>query len=201
MSNLHTTRKGLFLAPAIPLWVIFPLAILCLAAGTSWWSTGKATAQATPARIAVVDFQKLLTESVPGKASVSKLTALQQDRLNKAKQLNDEMQKLDASLKNPALTPAQRNTIGQQLEAKQVGIKRFAEDAEAELVALRGRELQSLQARIRPVINSIGKEMGMAAIFDKYESGLIYTNDAIDLTNTVIVRFNAAPAPPAAPRD
>jgi Skp family chaperone for outer membrane proteins len=166
-----------------------------------WSITREATAQAVPSRIAVVDFQKILADSVPGKASVSKLTALQQDRLNKAKQLNDEMQKLDASLKNPALTPAQRNTIGQQLEAKQVGIKRFAEDAEAELATLRGRELQSLQARIRPVIDAIGKEMGMAAIFDKYESGLIYSNDAIDLTNTVIVRFNAAPAPPAAPRD
>ncbi len=200
MRNLHTTRKGFSDAPAIPLWVIFPLAILSLAAGILWSITGEATAQATPSRIAVVDFQKVLSESVPGKASVAKLTALQQDRLNKAKQMNDEMQRLDASLKNPALTPAQRNTIGQQLETKQVGIKRFAEDAEAELTAVRGRELQSLQTRIRPVIDSVGKEMGMAAIFDKYESGLIYTNDAIDLTNTVITRFNAAPVP-AAPRN
>ena len=195
MRILNTNRTGIYGAPAIPLWVIFPLAIVCLAAGILWSSTGEATAQATPARIGVVDFQKLLSDSAPGKASVAKLTALQQDRLNKAKQMNDELTRLETNLKNPALSAAQRNTLGQQLTDKQVAMKRFAEDAEKDLGKARLNELQTLQARIKPVIDSIGKEMGMAAIFDKFESGLIYSNDAIDLTNTLIVRFNAAPAP------
>jgi Skp family chaperone for outer membrane proteins len=174
------------------------MAIVCLAAGILWSSTGEATAQASPSRIGVVDFQKILTESAPGKASVARLTALQRDRLTKAKQLNDELQRLETSLNNPALSPAQRNTIGQQMTDKQVAIKRFAEDAEKEIGSARVRELQTLQERLRPVIDSMGKEMGMAALFDKQESGIIYSNDAIDITNTVIVRFNAAPAP--APR-
>ena len=200
MRNLHTTRKGIYVAPAIPLWVIFPLAIVCLAAGILWSSPREATAQATPARIGVVDFQRILRDSAPGKASVAKLGALQQDRFNKAKQMNDELTRLEANLKNPALSAAQRNTLGQQLTDKQVAMKRFAEDAEKDLGKARLSELQTLQSRIKPVIDSLGKEMGMAAIFDKFESGLIYSNDAIDLTNALIVRFNAAPAP-AAPRD
>jgi len=80
-------------------------------------------------------------------------------------------------------------------------MKRFAEDADKELGTLQSRELQSLQARIRPIIDSVGREMGMAAIFNKYESGLVYANEAIDVTNTVIVRFNAAPVPATTPRD
>lgn len=199
MRILHTTRNSIYVAPAIPLWVIFPLAIVCLAAGILWSSTGEATAQATPSRIGVVNFQKILTESAPGKASVARLTALQRDRLTKAKQMNDELQRLETSLNNPALTPAQRNTVGQQMTEKQVAIKRFAEDAEKEIGSARVRELQTLQERLRPVIDSMGKEMGMAALFDKQESGIIYSNDAIDITNTVIVRFNAAAPPPAAP--
>jgi outer membrane protein len=198
MRILHPTRNGDFDAPAIPLWVVFPIAVVCLAAGILSSATGEATAQATPSRIGVVDFQKVLRESAPGKASVAKLTALQEDRFNKAKQMNEEMRKLDTNLKNPALTAAQRSTIEQQLAEKQVAIKRFAEDADKEIGTARGRELQNLQTRIKPVIDSMGKEMGMAAIFNKYESGLIYANDAIDITNTVIVRFNAAAPPPAA---
>ena len=200
MRNLLKIKTGIYVAPAIPLWVIFPLAIVCVAAGILWSSTGEATAQAIPSRIGVVDFQKILSGSAPGKASVAKLSALQQDRLNKAKQMTDELTRLEANLKNPALTAAQRSTLGQQLTDKQVAMKRFAEDAETDLRTARQSELQSLQARIKPVIDTIGREMGMAAIFDKYESGLIYSNDAIDLTNTLIVRFNAAPVP-AAPRN
>ena len=41
--------------------------------------------------------------------------------------------------------------------------------------------------------------MGLAAIFNKFESGLVYASDAIDITDTVIKRFNDA-APAAAPR-
>ena len=53
------------------------------------------------------------------------------------------------------------------------------------------------------MIDSLGKEMGLAAIFNKFESGLVYASDAIDITDTVIKRFNDAtasetPAPAAA---
>ncbi|MEK6282447.1 MAG: OmpH family outer membrane protein [Acidobacteriota bacterium] len=189
-------------APAVPLWMVFSLAIVCLGAWVLWSDPGAATAQATPSRIGVLDFQRILRESVPGKASVGKLTALQEDKLAKAKVMNEEMRRLDNDSKNPALTAAQRNTAAQRLAEKQLAVKRFAEDADKEIGTTRDRELQSLQARIKPVIDSVGREMGMAAIFNKYESGLIYTNDAIDITNTVIVRFNAAsPTQPVTPRN
>ena len=56
------------------------------------------------------------------------------------------------------------------------------------------RELVALEAKIKPVIDAIGKEMGLAAIFNKFESGLVYASDAIDVTDTVIKRFNDATA-------
>ncbi len=188
--------------PVIPVWMFVALAIIGLAAWVLWSATGAATAQVAPSRIGVLDFQRILRESVPGKVSVGKLTALQEDKLAKAKVMNEEMRRLDTDSKNPSLTAAQRNTAAQRLAEKQVAIKRFAEDADKEIGTTRDRELQSLQVRIKPVIDSVGKEMGMAAIFNKFESGLIYTNDAIDITNTVIVRFNAAsPTQPVPPRN
>jgi len=59
--------------------------------------------------------------------------------------------------------------------------------------------LQALEAKIKPVIDGIGKEMGLAAIFNKFESGLVYASETIDITDTVIKRFNEAqPAAAAA---
>ncbi|HKO99422.1 MAG TPA: OmpH family outer membrane protein [Pyrinomonadaceae bacterium] len=196
-----SSRDEVIRVPKSLMWLGVAVALAGASTWILWASATRATAQAVPTRIGMVDFQKILTESVHGKASVAKLTALQNDRLAKAKTLNDEMRKLDTDSKNPALAAAQRNAAQQKLADKQLEIKRFAEDADKEIGTTRDRELQSLQARLRPVIDSVGREMGMAAIFNKFESGMVYANDSIDLTNTVIVKFNATPAPPASPRD
>ncbi len=43
-----------------------------------------------------------------------------------------------------------------------------------------------------PVINQVGKELGYNMIFRKFESGLIYADDALDITTQVIQRLDAA---------
>ena len=45
-----------------------------------------------------------------------------------------------------------------------------------------------------PVINQVGKEGGYTLIFRKFESGLIYADEAIDITDEVIQRLDAAGA-------
>jgi outer membrane protein len=201
MSFLKSSPRNRQIAvPASLVWLGM-MTLVGLFAWILWANTTPATAQAVPTRIGVVDFQKVLTESAPGKASLAKLSALQNDRIAKAKALNDEMRKLDTDAKNPALTPAQRSTAEQRLAEKQIAIKRFAEDADKEIGTARDRELVALQGRLKPIIDTVGREMTMAAIFNKFESGLIYANDAIDITNAIITRFNASPTPPATTRD
>jgi hypothetical protein len=50
-----------------------------------------------------------------------------------------------------------------------------------------------------PVINQVGKEKGYTLIFNKYAPGmLVYADDAIDITDEVLRRFNTqVTAPPA----
>ena len=47
-------------------------------------------------------------------------------------------------------------------------------------------------------MDALGKEMGLALIFNKFESGLVYASEAVEITDTVIQRFNAAAGTPAA---
>ncbi len=58
--------------------------------------------------------------------------------------------------------------------------------------------MAELNQKIMPVVDQIGKEMGLAAIFNKFESGLIYASEAIDITDVVIKRFNDTQGAPAA---
>jgi outer membrane protein len=158
-------------------------------------------AQNTPARVAVIDVQKVLSQSTAGKAAYEKLKKMQDERIEKAKQLDEEMRKLDSeiSTKRISLSEDTLADLQKQLADKRIAVQRFAQDADREIGEARDRELQALEARIKPVIDSLGKEMGLAAIFNKFESGLVYASEAIDITDTVIQRFNtAAPAAAAA---
>ena len=84
--------------------------------------------------------------------------------------------------------------MAKQLSDKKIAMQRFAQDADREVGEARDRALMELEGKIKPVIDQIGKEMGLAAIFNKFESGLVYASDAIDITDTVIQRFNGATA-------
>lgn len=157
-------------------------------------------AQTTPARVAVVDVQKVLTQSTAGKAAYEKLKKMQEDRLAKAKQMDDEMKKLDADLATKRISLAEDKLaeMAKQLADKKIAMQRYAQDADREIGEARDRELQALQVKIEPVIDALGKEMGLALIFNKFESGLVYASDAVEITDTVIQRFNTATGTPAA---
>ncbi|HYC61278.1 MAG TPA: OmpH family outer membrane protein [Thermoanaerobaculia bacterium] len=158
-------------------------------------------AQNAPARVAVVDVQKVLTQSAPGKAAYEKLKKMQDDRVAKAKQMDEEARKLESDLATKRISLAEDKLaeMSKQLADKKIAMQRFAQDADREIGEARDKELQALQNKIEPVIDAIGKEMGLALIFNKFESGLVYASDAVEITDTVIKRFNeAAPSTAAA---
>jgi outer membrane protein len=158
-------------------------------------------AQSAAQRFAIIDVQKVLTQSTAGKAAYEKLKKMQDERLERAKTMDEDIKKLDAEIANKRISLAEDklNDMTKQLADKKISMQRFAQDADREIGEARDRELQALEARIKPVIDALGKEMGIAAIFNKFESGLVYASDAIDVTDTVIKRFNETAAPAAAP--
>jgi outer membrane protein len=156
--------------------------------------------QSAPARVAVIDVNKVLTQSTAGKAAYDKLKKMQEERIEKAKAMDEELRKLDADInsKKLSLSEDKLSDMQKQLADKRISMQRFAQDADREIGEARDRELQALEVKIKPVIDALGKEMGLAAIFNKFESGLVYASDAIDVTDTVIKRFNEAQGAPAA---
>ncbi len=77
-------------------------------------------------------------------------------------------------------------------EITRIAIRRFEDDAKRELEDARRRELGGLEQRILPVINQIGQERGITLIFNKFQSGLVYADEAVDITDDVIREFNTA---------
>jgi outer membrane protein len=163
-------------------------------------------AQSAPARLAVIDVNKVLMNSTAGKAAYEKLKKMQDDRVAQAKKLDDEIAALDKEINEKKLTLSEDklNDMNKRLNDKKIAMQRFAQDADRDIGEARDKALSDLEAKIKPVIDAVGKEMGLAAIFNKFESGLVYASDAIDITDTVVKRFNdmqagAGAAPAAAP--
>ena len=164
-------------------------------------------AQTAPSRVAVINVQKVLAESAAGKVSLERLKKSQEDKAAKAQKMNEEISALEQQInqKKLSLSDDKLADLQKQYSDKKIALQRFAQDADRELGEQRDGILQDLEKRIMPVIDDLGKEMGFAMIFNKFESGLVYASDAIDITEVVVKRFDAseakgatapAPAPP-----
>lgn len=180
----------------ISLWLLVAAAVSAIV----WtFALQPSSAQPVPTRIAVIDVQRVLGQSTAGRAATAKIKQLQESRMSRAKVMDEELRKLNAELSAAGITPARRAQLEGQIADKRVAMQRFAEDADKEIGSTRDRELLALEARIKPIVDAVGKEMQLAVIFNKFESGLVYANPSLDITDTVITRFNAAAPAPARP--
>jgi len=142
--------------------------------------------------IAVIDVQRVVTESDPGKQALQKLKELQDAKIDEGRALQQTLSGLQEQMAKQRFTLSEERLaeMNKQLEDGQIALQRFQDDAERELDEARRRELGGLEGRIIPVINQVGTERGFTVIFNKFQSGLVYADDSVDITDEVIRRFN-----------
>ncbi len=155
---------------------------------------------AAPQKIAVIEVQRIIQESAVGKEALARVQKLQQakqeDLAKRQKELHDLEQKIQEQGKS--LSEDAMEKLQKDYQAKAVDLKRFQDDAQRDLEEAQRKELKSLEERIMPVIDAVGKEMGYTLVFNKFNSGLLYASEDADITNAVITRFNTLITVPAA---
>jgi outer membrane protein len=156
------------------------------------------TAPAAPGalRLAVIDVQRILVESAPGKEAMTRLKGLQDQKLAEAKTKQDEISQLRGRISEGRLSLAEDKLaeLEKQAEDKMIAFRRFQDDADRELQKARDEAFGSIEKRVLPIINQVGGEGGYTLIFNKFQSGLIFADDKVDITNQVIERFNSGAA-------
>src|SRR5262245_38591601 len=163
------------------------------------------TAAAPPAsagslRIGVINVERLVQESALGKEAFNRVKKLNDAKKDEGDKLQKELRDLEQKLadQGSALADDKRETIQKTYQEKAIAFKRFQDDATRELDAAQKKELGELERRVFPVINQVGKEKGFTMIFNKFQAGLLYADDAVDLTDDVLKVFNTTVAVPAA---
>lgn len=161
-------------------------------------SMAPAYGQQSPAaggtRVAVVDTQRLLEESAAGRGALERLRGLfdqkQQEIAAREQEIADLRQQLEEG--SLSLSEARQAELQGQVEDKLIALRRLRDDAQRELNQQQDRAMQEIDRQIMPVIQQVAAESGYALIFRKYESGLLFAQDAVDITDRVLQRFNAA---------
>ena len=169
--------------------IILAMAIVALLPATG------AFAQA--GKVAVIDVQRLVTDSVAGKDALARLKKLQDDKIAEgtAKEKETDTLRQRPSAERLSLADDKISELEKQLEEKVTEMRRFQEDAERDFNKSRETTFGEIERRVFPVIEQFGKEGGYTFILNKFQSGLLYADDAADITDQIIQRFDGAATP------
>jgi outer membrane protein len=149
---------------------------------------------AAQTKVAVIDIQRVVTESDPGQEVMQKLRVLSDAKAQEGQTLQENLATLQDQFNKQRFTVSEQRQaeMSKEIEDAQIAIRRFQDDAQRELQEAQRRELGGLEERILPIINQVGQTEGYTLIFNKFQSGLVYADEAVDVTDRVITMFNTA---------
>jgi len=153
------------------------------------------------AKIAFVVLQRVVAESAEGKQASARVQALQQKKVGELNERQKAAQGLQEKLdkSGAVMSEAARVDLTKQVERANVDLQRATQDAQAEVQELQQQLQEEFQRRIAPIIEAVGKEKGLHYIFNGPDSGLVWADASLDITNDVVKKFDQAkPAAPAA---
>ena len=147
-------------------------------------------------KIGIVNSNEVIQKSTEGKAVMAQLQKKDKSNSSRISTMDEKIRELETKLNTQRLTLTQESILQltSELERKRTERKRFAEDSLRELQELRFRLFTKVQDEVIPIIEGLGKERNLEIIFDLANSGAVFVNPAIDLTEEVIKRYNASKA-------
>ena len=167
-----------------------PLRIILLAVAML---TSAGVAQAQDAvRIAVVDIDQAINATDQGKQARDEL---EKKRKAAEAQLKPMMEKGKAMAEE---IQSKRFVLSEEaLYQKQLDLAELQNDARARMGELEGqfkvdseRLVGPLRQKLVGIINDIGKDEGFTLILERNTPGVLYSREALDITDLVIERFN-----------
>ena len=142
--------------------------------------------------LGVVNPQKTIENSKAGRQALSQIQAKEQAIRKELSSLDSRIFDLEKRYNTQRLT---LSTEAQQkmlfdMENLKIDRQRREEDLGKEYQSLRVTLLNRIWNEINPIISDIAKEKGLAMVFDLSTGGVLYFDQAFDITDEVIRRYN-----------
>jgi len=154
-----------------------------------------AAQEVVPGKVGVFDADRVMAESQPGQQALALFNQLRDQRVAELEVQQDQINTLQqqAITVPPGSPDAVR--LQREVENSMLRLERLQQDVQQEL-GLRQNELTAeITQMIGDIIDVIGEEEGYTLIFNAIQSGLVYLDPTLDITDEIIQRVNAMSAP------
>lgn len=151
---------------------------------------------ADPVKFGSMDLQKALNESEAGKKAKSDLEVLIKSKESIINEKSKVVEKLRGELEKQSsvLSAEARKSREDELEKLLREYQRIVQDSQTEVKKKEGELTEAIIKELREIVEKIGEEEGYTLIVER---GLVlYSNKGIDLTDTVIKKYNELKAGP-----
>lgn len=183
--------------------IVLSILAVCVAAAATAQTAVPASAAPSSggatSGIAIIDAQKLALESAPGKEAYSRLQRLSAQKKEELDKVEKEARELVQKLSDQGSSmPADKlEALQKQADDKQKAWKRMQEDAQKDLQEAERKEMAALESRIGPIVKEFFKEKHYVVVLDS-RAGIMYADDAVNVTDEVLKRINTTVALPQA---
>lgn len=147
-------------------------------------------------KIAVIEVQRIITDSQTGKAVLGELEKYSKQQQDLLTQKRDTIEQLRTRISEGQLSLAEDKLeeLQKELESKTIELRRSADDAQREVSRRQEEAFKQIEKKVMPILQKMGEEGGYTMIFRKFESGLVYATEEIDITSAVISRLDSGAA-------
>lgn len=151
-----------------------------------------AQADTPPLRIGVVDLDRLITNSEPGKKLIAPLDQKLKEKREEAAKMEKTLTDLRAKAEREAMTASekQRRAWQREFDEKLQEMRQFDQEAGRELDRARAETVGEFMRQAMPVLQSLAKEQGYNLILRREGATVLYADDQADLTPRLVERLN-----------
>jgi outer membrane protein len=154
-----------------------------------------AAQEAVGGKIGVFNADRIMAESQPGQQALALFNQLRDQRVGELQVQQDEINTLQQ--RGISLTPGSPDAVRLQREVENamLQMERSQQDVQQELTQRQNELTTEITEKITQVIGVLGDQEGYTLIFNAIQSGLVYVDPALDITDEIIRRVDALGAP------
>jgi outer membrane protein len=140
----------------------------------------------------VVDLDQALNSTEEGKSAREELARKQREAEARVQPQIDRFQELQEELKSKKFVLSEEALYQRQLDLIELKnqIESDMKEAEGKFKVDQERIVGPLRKKLIDIVQDIGREQGFTLIVERGTPGLLYSREALDITDTVIERFN-----------
>lgn len=147
------------------------------------------------AKIGVVDFQRVLLESAPGKAVQETIQTRGREMESDLRKKGEEIEQMTEQFNRDAMVMSRdkRDEKQREMEIKRYDFQTLQKKYQSEIRELENQMIEKLKVEIFEITEDLGQKEGYLLIIE--QGAVVYSPAAIDITDKVIAAYNTKTQP------